>query len=103
MLFLIVFCFERFPSDNNTYIIDRQMLLGGEMLISPVLDPGVDSVEAYIPDARWYDFYTGEFNSRKQPYVKITLRQINSNSNKTLFKLIRSLVIEKRITRKPSS
>ena len=44
----------------NTYAIDRQMLLGGELLISPVLEEGADSVEAYVPDARWYDFYTGK-------------------------------------------
>ena len=49
----------RFPSDLHTYDIDRQLLLGGELLISPVLDEGADMVEAYVPDARWFDFYTG--------------------------------------------
>ncbi|XP_038050832.1 sucrase-isomaltase, intestinal-like [Patiria miniata] len=38
--------------------IDRQFLWGPSFLISPVLDEGMTTVEAYIPDARWYDYHT---------------------------------------------
>uniref|UniRef100_H2ZBD9 alpha-glucosidase n=1 Tax=Ciona savignyi TaxID=51511 RepID=H2ZBD9_CIOSA len=48
-----------FQLDLTTYNIDKQMLLGRSILISPVLEPGVDSVNAYVPDDKWYDYYTG--------------------------------------------
>ncbi|XP_076803980.1 sucrase-isomaltase, intestinal-like [Clavelina lepadiformis] len=48
-----------FPKDRNTYTVERQFLLGGHLLITPALDEGVTSVRGYVPDARWYDFYTG--------------------------------------------
>ncbi|XP_048581459.1 sucrase-isomaltase, intestinal [Nematostella vectensis] len=49
-----------FTSDKNTWVIDRQFMWGGGLLISPVLDQGKVDVKAYVPDARWYDFKTGE-------------------------------------------
>ncbi|XP_078486588.1 sucrase-isomaltase, intestinal [Ciona intestinalis] len=48
-----------FPTDITTYTIETQFLLGGNILISPVLHEGEDSVKAYVPDATWYDYYTG--------------------------------------------
>lgn len=50
-------CF-RFPTDEKTYTIDKQFLLGKSLLVSPVLEPGVDFVVGYIPEGIWYDFYT---------------------------------------------
>ncbi|KFZ60444.1 Lysosomal alpha-glucosidase, partial [Podiceps cristatus] len=32
---------------------------GGSLLVTPVLEPGVDSVTGYVPRGVWYDFYTG--------------------------------------------
>ncbi|XP_068177890.1 lysosomal alpha-glucosidase isoform X2 [Antennarius striatus] len=49
-----------FPTDVKTYGIDRQFLWGGALLVTPVLDPGVDSVVGYFPEGLWYDFYTGD-------------------------------------------
>ncbi|XP_019347375.2 sucrase-isomaltase, intestinal [Alligator mississippiensis] len=51
---------HEFYSDEATWAIDRQFLWGPGLLITPVLDPGVDKVTAYIPDAVWYDYETGE-------------------------------------------
>ncbi|EMP39847.1 Maltase-glucoamylase, intestinal [Chelonia mydas] len=50
---------HEFYSDDATWAIDRQFLWGPGLLITPVLDPGVETVTAYIPDAVWYDYETG--------------------------------------------
>lgn len=48
----------RFPRDTATYGLDRQFLWGRSLLVTPVLEPGVDSVMGYFPRGVWYDFYT---------------------------------------------
>ncbi|XP_061493207.1 sucrase-isomaltase, intestinal [Rhineura floridana] len=50
---------HEFYSDEATWAIDRQFLWGPGLLITPVLDPGVDTVTAYMPDAVWYEYETG--------------------------------------------
>lgn len=47
---------HEFYSDSQTWDIHKQFMWGAHLLITPVLDPGVHYVEAYIPDAIWYDF-----------------------------------------------
>jgi len=49
----------RFPLEMETYEVDQQFLLGGHVLLSPVLYPQKEDVEAYVPNARWFDYYTG--------------------------------------------
>uniref|UniRef100_A0A8B9QGR7 P-type domain-containing protein n=1 Tax=Apteryx owenii TaxID=8824 RepID=A0A8B9QGR7_APTOW len=51
--------FFEFPQDVTTYGMDRQFLWGRSLLVTPVLEPGVDSVTGYFPRGVWYDFYTG--------------------------------------------
>jgi alpha-D-xyloside xylohydrolase len=46
-----------FPSDSGSQGIDRQFMLGDAILVSPVLDQGATSVNAYFPPkAMWYSF-----------------------------------------------
>ncbi|XP_061686397.1 lysosomal alpha-glucosidase [Syngnathoides biaculeatus] len=49
-----------FPKDTRTYGIDKQFLWGRGLLVTPVLDPGVDFVVGYFPGGLWYDYYTGD-------------------------------------------
>lgn len=51
---------HEFYDDNNTWGIDRQFLWGPGLLITPVLDQGAEKVKAYVPNATWYDYETGE-------------------------------------------
>ncbi|NXP73261.1 LYAG glucosidase, partial [Ramphastos sulfuratus] len=51
--------FFEFPWDVATLGLDRQFLWGQSLLVTPVLEPGVDSVTGYVPRGVWYDFYTG--------------------------------------------
>uniref|UniRef100_A0A8B9IF27 alpha-glucosidase n=1 Tax=Anser cygnoides TaxID=8845 RepID=A0A8B9IF27_ANSCY len=48
----------RFVEDRATWDIYEQFLWGPALLISPVMQPNAVTVDAYIPDARWYDYYT---------------------------------------------
>ncbi|XP_070684825.1 sucrase-isomaltase, intestinal [Pempheris klunzingeri] len=64
---------HEFYSDSATWIVDRQFLWGKHLLITPVLDPGVDRVWAYIPDAVWYDYETMERLADRRKHVSMYL------------------------------
>ncbi|XP_074023543.1 maltase-glucoamylase-like [Numenius arquata] len=51
---------HEFVEDKTTWGIDKQFLWGPSLLISPVLEKGAVSVNAYLPHARWYDYHTDE-------------------------------------------
>jgi alpha-D-xyloside xylohydrolase len=48
-----------FPDDPAVTYLDRQYLLGGDLLVAPVLSAGGD-VEYYVPAGRWTRFGTTE-------------------------------------------
>ncbi|KAG7226089.1 hypothetical protein INR49_018700 [Caranx melampygus] len=64
---------HEFYSDSATWTVDRQFLWGKHLLITPVLDPGVDKVKAYVPDAVWYDYETMERLSDRRREVTMFL------------------------------
>jgi alpha-glucosidase len=49
--------FFSYPHDANTYGVDRQLLLGPGVLVSPVLEPHATTVDAYFPAGRWFSIY----------------------------------------------
>ncbi|XP_022623710.1 maltase-glucoamylase, intestinal-like [Seriola dumerili] len=64
---------HEFYSDSATWTVDHQFLWGKHLLITPVLDPGVDTVEAYVPDAVWYDYETMERLRHRRTKVNMYL------------------------------
>jgi len=50
---------HEFPTDANTAGIDTQFLWGEAFMISPALDNGQTTVNAYFPDARWFSVNDG--------------------------------------------
>uniref|UniRef100_A0A670XVV4 Lysosomal alpha-glucosidase-like n=1 Tax=Pseudonaja textilis TaxID=8673 RepID=A0A670XVV4_PSETE len=50
--------FFEFPKDEATYAVEKQFLWGRVLLVTPVLEPGADSVTGYFPKGIWYDYYT---------------------------------------------
>ncbi|NXV53114.1 MGA protein, partial [Uria aalge] len=49
---------HEFVEDKTTWEIYKQFLWGPALLISPVLEQGAGAVNAYLPNARWYDYHT---------------------------------------------
>ncbi|PKK16894.1 maltase-glucoamylase, intestinal, partial [Columba livia] len=49
---------HEFVDDKLTWEIYKQFLWGPALLISPVLEQGAVVVNAYLPNARWYDYHT---------------------------------------------
>ncbi|KAH0624124.1 hypothetical protein JD844_007538 [Phrynosoma platyrhinos] len=70
---------HEFVNEKATWDIYKQFLWGPALMISPVLDEGAVTVNAYIPDARWYDYHTGtDIKVRKQfKLLEAPLQHIN--------------------------
>ncbi|XP_067676211.1 lysosomal alpha-glucosidase-like [Haliotis asinina] len=49
----------QYPTDSAAHSIDKQFLWGDSLLITPVLERGNRTVNAYFPKDTWYDFFTG--------------------------------------------
>ncbi|KAM9597098.1 lysosomal alpha-glucosidase [Trichechus inunguis] len=50
--------FLEFPQDPHTWTVDRQLLWGEALLITPVLEPGKTEVTGYLPAGTWYNLQT---------------------------------------------
>ncbi|KAH0513128.1 Sucrase-isomaltase, intestinal [Microtus ochrogaster] len=71
---------HEFFDDKETWEIYKQFLWGPAFMVTPVLEPYVTTVTGYVPNARWFDYHTGEdikVRGQKQtfsaPYDKINL------------------------------
>lgn len=52
--------FLEFPSDRTTHYLDRQYMLGPNLLVAPVFVPEGEESEYYIPAGRWTSFFHPE-------------------------------------------
>ena len=51
------YLWQNFPEESETHGVDQQFMLGDSLLISPVLEEGARSVEAYFPKGKWYNLF----------------------------------------------
>jgi alpha-glucosidase len=53
--------FLHYPDDPVTWTLTHEeFLLGSELLVAPVLDPGRDRVRVYLPAGRWVHAWSGQ-------------------------------------------
>jgi alpha-glucosidase len=52
--------FFLYPSDEKTYDIDLQFVLGDAILVCPIVEDDAQTVTFYLPDDIFYDFWTHE-------------------------------------------
>ncbi|XP_045412485.1 sucrase-isomaltase, intestinal [Lemur catta] len=51
---------HEFFDERETWDIFKQFLWGPAFMVTPVLEPYADIVYGYVPNARWFDYHTGE-------------------------------------------
>lgn len=63
--------FLQFPTDAKTYNLSyEEFMVGGELLVAPVLNPNTTSVVVYLPAGNWVDVWTQQvYNSVGQNYT----------------------------------
>jgi alpha-glucosidase len=50
--------FYQFPNDPNTFGLELQYFYGPGLLVAPVTQEGATSVDVYLPDGVFYDYFT---------------------------------------------
>lgn len=49
-----------YPTDSHTFNLGDQFLLGTDVLVCPVYQPGVTKRMVYLPAGDWFDFWSGK-------------------------------------------
>ena len=61
-----------FPNDKGTYLINDEFMVGGDVLVAPVVKEGTNTRGIYLPTgADWIDWWTGaRLESGKMHYIQ---------------------------------
>jgi alpha-glucosidase len=65
------------PDDPNTYTIDDQYYFGDNLIVCPVTAKGAVSRIVYLPDGKWYDYWSGrEYDGKQYILVKTPIEKL---------------------------
>jgi alpha-glucosidase len=62
-----------YPNDPEVFGLEYQFMVGSELMVAPVLDPGERSVEVYLPAGRWVHLWSGRDYGSPRAGVKATV------------------------------
>uniref|UniRef100_A0A8C4GXQ4 Glucosidase, alpha; neutral C n=1 Tax=Dicentrarchus labrax TaxID=13489 RepID=A0A8C4GXQ4_DICLA len=68
-----------FPTEQSTFPVDNQYMIGGALLACPVTDPGVQEIQVLLPgsDEVWYDVHSAEmYKGGKTLSLPVTLDSV---------------------------
>lgn len=63
--------FYLYPGDPSTFALDLQYFYGDALLLAPVTEQGATSVDVYLPDDVFYDWYTQAPVQGRGAYVTV--------------------------------
>ena len=49
-----------YQNDASTYNLDDEFMIGNDLLVAPVLRPDVTRRLVYLPEGKWYDYWTNK-------------------------------------------
>ena len=56
-----------YPNDPVAHTLQTQFMLGSELLVAPVLQPGEKTKKVYLPAGNWTHLWSGETNTSETP------------------------------------
>jgi len=66
--------FVHYPTESIFYEMSyQQFMVGSEFMVVPVLDPGKDAVEAYLPPGHWVHLWSGELFGSLDQVTNVTV------------------------------
>lgn len=65
-----------FPFDKNTYEMNDQYMLGSNVLVSPVLEQGAKYKLVYLPEGKWFNYFTNEVYEGGYHAIKCSLDEV---------------------------
>ncbi len=58
-----------FQTDQNVIDLEDEYLFGDELLIAPFMEENITTRKVYLPEGKWYDFFTNKCYEGKQWYI----------------------------------
>ncbi len=66
--------FIHYPDDPEVYGLEYQLMVGSDFMAAPVLDPGEEMVEIYLPAGRWVHLWSGESYGSPEDGIWVTIK-----------------------------
>jgi sulfoquinovosidase len=65
--------FVHYPDDPEVLGLEYQFMVGSDLMVAPVLDPGEEEVEVYLPAGRWVHLWSGRGFGSNGRGVRVTV------------------------------